>query len=318
MKASAAFHHSQHLMESQLLPPHSACLFCGSKQRTGLFSLQDNPEIMLLKCNLCGAATASRLPTSEALVEYYNSYYTSSCFRGCDTRITFDNARRFGRHLSKRFLKRNPSSFIRILDFGGGDGTIALETARNIINRSAASVEITVVDLNTTLAIAADERISLIHRKSLDNLQPDSYQFIIASAVIEHLAQPKPAMNDLLNLLSIGGLFYARTPYIVPLTRLMHLIGVKLDFTFPAHIHDLGQDFWESYFTMGICPGHFSVLESQPSIVETSLARHTIRTVTAYLLKGPYYIFGSWWKLVGGWEVFVRKESSETVATSSH
>ena len=310
MKVSGTFHKSQHLIESQLLPPHSACLFCGSKQRSGLFSLQDNPRVTLLKCTLCGAATASRLPTSEALADYYNSYYTSSCFRDDDARITFDNARRFGRHLSKRFLKNNTSFFIRILDFGGGDGSIALETARTIVNRSAASVEITVVDINSRLAIADDERISLLYRRTLDNLQPNSYQFIIASAIIEHLAEPQRAIDDLLNLLSFEGLFYARTPYVVPLRRLMHLIGVKFDFTFPAHIHDLGQDFWESCFAMGIRPGQISVIESQPSIVETSFARHTIRTVAAYLLKAPWYVFGSGWKLVGGWEVFIRKESS--------
>jgi hypothetical protein len=89
--------------------------------------------------------------------------------------------------------------------------------------------------------------------------------------------------------------------------KIFSLIGIKWDFTYPAHIHDLGEDFWVSYFGSDNIHCQFKLLESKPSIVQTTFKEHFLRTVVAYLLKAPWYIFGNYWKLVGGWEVFVQK-----------
>jgi hypothetical protein len=77
---------------------------------------------------------------------------------------------------------------------------------------------------------------------------------------------------------------------------------------FPAHIHDLGQDFWRSCFSTIISANKCVVLESKPSIVETSFSNHFLKSLAAHALKLPWHLFGKWYSLVGGWEVFVRKK----------
>src|SRR5207253_5724658 len=130
-------------------------------------------------------------------------------------------------------------------------------------------VNVTIVDYNKTLAANIDPRISLAHEDALDNISAD-YDFVIASAIIEHIPQPKAILIRLLDVLNKGGIFYARTPSMATCIWLCNVLRIKWDFTFPAHIHDLGQDFWESFFGKIFSAVDFSILESKPAIVETS------------------------------------------------
>ena len=101
----------------------------------------------------------------------------------------------------------------------------------------------------------------------------------------------------------------------MPIIHLSKFLGVNWDFTFPAHIYDLGQDFWESLFNDKITKEYFTILRSTPSIVETSFRNHFWRTLFAYALKAPWYVLGKRYTLVGGWEVLVRKNIEKEVAT---
>lgn len=114
-------------------------------------------------------------------------------------------------------------------------------------------------------------------------------------------------MRRLLGLLRKDGRFYARTPYVAPLMNLCRTFGIGWDFTYPAHVHDLGQAFWEAYFKSSACSANMTILASRPSIVETSMSEHLARTVAAYALKAPWYLLRHRYKLVGGWEVVARK-----------
>jgi hypothetical protein len=95
-----------------------------------------------------------------------------------------------------------------------------------------------------------------------------------------------------------------------PIIKLLRLVGVKVDFTYPGHIHDLGQAFWEGYFKKEQS-NDFQILDSRPSMVETTLRKHFLRTIAAHAFKAPWYLLGKSYKYVGGWEVFVRKSSRE-------
>ena len=310
---SAIFHESRHLEDRQLLPPYSACNFCGAEKRSSVCMLQKNPLVSLQKCVNCGAASASRLPTTEALDEYYEDYYRSASFAADAERITFDDTTRFGVHLAHRLADYVGESSNKILDFGGGDGTMALRTAQQLLQRGLDGAHITVVDYNDTLATTDDTRVTLVRQDTLEGLSPQGFDVVIASAVIEHIPEPLPVLIALLNLLKKGGIFYARTPYVVPLIRLFRLLGLGWHFTFPAHLHDLGRDFWEAFFGKVISSGSFSLLESRPSIVETSFRHHFLRTLVAYTFKAPWYLLGKHYTLVGGWEVFVRRESDTMI-----
>jgi hypothetical protein len=112
----------------------------------------------------------------------------------------------------------------------------------------------------------------------------------------------------LLSGLRPGGIFYARTPSLAPILRIFQFLRLPYDFTFPAHVHDLGQKFWESILDcLPLDRCAFQVLLSRPSIVETSFRSNPLRTAISYLLKSPWYILHRHYRLIGGWEVVIHR-----------
>nr|VFK79544.1 MAG: hypothetical protein BECKSD772D_GA0070982_10541 [Candidatus Kentron sp. SD] len=151
-----------------------------------------------------------------------------------------------------------------------------------------------------------DDRIVINRVDSLNNITSCTYGLVVASAIIEHYPYPGELLQDLLHHVKQGGIFYARTPYILPIMRLSRLIGIHMDFTYPEHLHDLSQAFWENYFRRKEL-SDFQILKSKPSIVETTFRKQFWVTLAAYLLKAPWFLLGKSYKYVGGWEMFVRK-----------
>lgn len=314
--AAAIFHRSQHLTEADLVPlggakgacaemDGSVCPFCGGAERSPVFELQQNPRIDLMECAQCCAVSASRLPTDAALEAYYKSYYASESSPATDSKVTFDDPIRLARHISKRLPHPFPDE-MTVLDFGGGDGTIAYLAARELVYGGCSKASVTVIDPSAYLTPSDDPRITVQKMPDLSATEPGSFSLVIASAIIEHYPNPSQLMRDLLaRVRAGGGCFYARTPYMAPLIRLLKLVGVRLDFTYPGHLHDLGQEFWERYFQRA--ESDFVILDSRPSIVETTLSRHFVRTLTAHMVKLPWYVFRSRYSLVGGWEIFAMK-----------
>lgn len=227
---AAVFHQSKHLDADQLGPLEEKCAFCGSTKRRPLCRLQNDPEVILVECANCHAASASRMPTDRALAEYYNE----------------------------------------------------------------------------DMLLPEDSRISITRKPALENISC-KYSFVIASAIIEHIPKPQGILDFCFSLMEKGSVFYARTPCMFPIMKVCGRVGIKLDLTFPAHVHDLGQWFWESYFNRVVSIGAFRILRSNPSIVETTFKDHFLKTVAAHALKAPWYLIGRSYKLVGGWEVFVQK-----------
>lgn len=306
MITTTTFHQSVHLGRDKLENPESECPFCGSEHRESKYLLQDTPEVLLQLCANCHAASASRMPTGKALDEYYNGYYDTECFSDSENKVTFSAVSRFGKHLASKFAQYQNDLDVSILDFGGGDGSISHAVAMELLKMGANKIDITVIDYNEDTISPQDERISITRQ---DNLEDISKQFsiVIASAVIEHIPKPRDILNNLLRCVKKGGVFYARTPIMLPLMRMLSYVGIKLDFTYPAHIHDLGQHFWEAYFNHVVKTDNFEILASNPSMVETAFKDHFLKTMAAYLFKAPWYVIGRPYQLVGGWEVFVRK-----------
>jgi len=165
-----------------------------------------------------------------------------------------------------------------------------------------------VVDYNTVPISAPlpNPAICLQYHPNLESLPAGHFDFVIASAVLEHIPEAKAALEQLLGLMRPGAAFYARTPFVVPLFKLCQRFRVGMDFTFPGHIYDLGQAFWEKYFAKREGKP-FRVLSSRPSIVESAFHDAFFRTGAAHLCKFPWLLFGSKWGFVGGWEIVVER-----------
>lgn len=266
---AAVYHEGHHLRRDELYDASAFCPVCYSPEpRRRVLHVQDDPAIDMLECSECGVASASMMPLPATLDRYYATYYD-----GRSERFTFDGAGRFAEHLTGSMAHLAHGA--RILDFGGGDGSLAAAIGARL---GDASLE--VVDVGRTLDGIAGR-----------------FDLVIASAVLEHIPEPAVTIRRLFGLLAPGGYFYARTPYVLPFARVLP----RLDITFPAHVHDMGRPFWDRVPPLLGFDGQ--VVASRPSLVETTVRTDPLRTVAAHVLKAPgIRRLG----FVGGWEVVLR------------
>jgi SAM-dependent methyltransferase len=297
---------SRHVGEGDLLPEIGRCPLCGSIFQTPIATLQEAPRVALLKCRQCGAASASRLPSSPALDRYYREeFYQSAATGSHGRRVTFANLRRFARHLLGLHAPRLQS--VRILDFGGGDGALGVALALELLAQGAESVQATVVDFQEAGPPAPDPRITLRRFDSLARLPRERYDVVIASAVLEHLPDARDVLPALIERVALSGVFYARTPWVAPFVIAFGRLGLAWDFLYPAHLHDLGKDFWDWFADQACANGEFKVLAARPSPVESSFRDHFFTSLAAHAFKAPWFMLRGRYRFVGGWELMLRR-----------
>jgi len=298
---------SRHLGEAELQEESAACPVCGcTDPRPPVFLVQADPDVHLLQCPRCRACSVSRMPRPEVLDDFYCHYYER---RGSEHEVAFATPLRFARHVLRRIPRGALDGDVRILDFGGGDGTLSKTFAEELLReRAGRRIDITLVDFNDPVAVD-DPRIALKQQRPGSAIE-GSFDLVLASGVLEHIPDAHGAIETLYAALKPGGFFYARTPYMMPFTRIFR----SLDITFPNHVHDMGSSFWNRF------PATFGwdadVLRSAPSIVESSLRKAPARTLAAFALKLPAHVerllsparrVNRTWHLVAGWEVILRR-----------
>ena len=306
-KLSFVPHLSKHVDAENLSDCSGRCPFCLSeKPRPAVAAIQKDPIVNLLSCKECKAISASHMPCSSFLDRYYRNNFTH-IYEQYDAgkRITFQGEPRFVEHIcryidSKWAAQQNS---LRIVDFGGGDGTLAAGMASRL-NRRA---NVTVVDHGPEWI--REGPICIEKKKFVESIR-QKCQIVIASASLEHVPQPHSVIRKLYSLLEPGGYFYARTPFVSPFMKLFDIY----DFGYPAHLHDLGPAFWNGF--VHIFAKDAACIVSQPSIVETSFTKKPIKTIIAAALKLPAHVEvrirpgkeEPCWQFVGGWEAVFRKK----------
>jgi len=228
----------------------------------------------------------------------YASYYAN--YDG-DAGVIFQDPSRLARHIvamSEPIARRN--SEFRIVDFGGGSGAIARVVGSLVADRTCRSIIVQVIDYGDARK-SRDGAVELQFFRDLSSAT--ECDLVIASGSLEHVPDLALVLPALVGKLRSGGLFYARTSYFLPL---MKIFGFHMNF--PAHVHDLGDEFW------GRVPKWLPVeiANSRPSIVETSWNGDFLRTFVAHCLKFPSRIESLWtrnpfFKLYAGWEVMLRR-----------
>jgi 2-polyprenyl-3-methyl-5-hydroxy-6-metoxy-1,4-benzoquinol methylase len=300
---------TQKLDEIDLNPISKSCLFCGDENRMAVGRLQSGPPIDLLRCLSCEIVSASRIPTSEYLDRYYKEYYDKPFLSDKKEKVAIGIPRCLAHHLFKRQKNNLLHRDLDLLDFGGGDGSVAVYLTEYLQIDSA---NITVVDHQPNVVFKSPPpHVRVDKFEKLQLVEKRHFDFVIGSAVLEHIPNPRETLRELLLRLRPGGVLYARTPYILPLWRFARMFGVKIDFTYPAHLHDMGARFWNRVLNTMMLEMDYEVIESQTSLVETAFRDRPLLTTVAHLLKAPStYLFGANWPFVGGWEVFIKRKSS--------
>jgi 2-polyprenyl-3-methyl-5-hydroxy-6-metoxy-1,4-benzoquinol methylase len=277
------------------------CLAAGV--RKPVLRVQANPAVHMLSCPRCGGFSASRLPTEKTLRQYYSRYYDP-----CGPTVTFGDPVRFAQHVIAETRPLLGRENVSILDFGGGGGDLSRALAAQLLHHGTTRVSIDLVDYNSN-ARRVDAKRMVRQHETLAELEGQRFDLVLASAVLEHVPYPRQVLIDLLTALRPGAFFYARTPSIVPLFRMFQFLHLRYDFTFPAHLHDFGQTFWERILKcLDLDPASFCIVRSRPSIVETVFQQNPLRTAVAYLLKSLWYLCSHHYRLVGGWEILIQRK----------
>ena len=256
----------------------------------------------MARCTQCDAVSVEQVPSDAYLKRLYDpKTYASSLV----------SSQRLSERCAQHILLNVPEptgDCFRILDYGGNDGSLSRALAKQLAASGyAGRVEATIVDL-----FPRDDESGLRFITPEQFVADDTrYDLLLASAVLEHLARPYDALKTIMQAAKPGAMFYARTPYDLPLAKLHSGLGMK----WPRHFHDMGPGYWNhaEQWLQGFDAMH----RSQPSVVETDWSQSWARTLAAKVLKFPCHVetrslmrlFGyrvPLWRLVGGWEVFIQ------------
>lgn len=306
---AAAGNSGRHMREDELSPVLARCPICNADEVDSRLVLQFKPDVRLLRCRRCGAGFASRMPTTEALKEYYASYYEVPKYRDLgESHVHFSMPQRLARHILRGLkLQRSSADIRRLFDFGGGDGSVAVLIGQQILAEGyAKQVEITLVDYATPRQVH-DSRLSIAAVHEASRLCEGDFDIGIASASLEHVPDLRGCLVCLLKAVRPGGSIYIRTPYVEPLIRLARSVGLKVDFGYPAHLYDLGAMFWRRSLATVNLAGSYTIRASRPSIVESTLGSARLRTIAAHALKAPWWLIGDRYGIIGGWEAIIER-----------
>lgn len=295
----------QPLLVDEVYNVENQCPICHStKKRLKIAAIQQNPVINYLKCPDCHGCSTSLMPTPAVLTKFYTGFYDDY-----EEEFTFDNPQRFAKHILQEIKLNTSSNIFRILDFGGGDGSLALAIADIILLQYPKKrIEIWLVDYQPTPSYEKGN-ISFHALKYLKEIPVHKkYDLLIASAILEHIPDLHTTFKELLSLAAPSGYFYARTPYRLPFKKFIPSLTME----YPGHVHDLGDSFWSRL------PDTFNlnakVITSRPSIVQYEFKRSFFLALAAYLAKFPAHVelfFNSHkkdliWNYVGGWEILLQ------------
>ena len=293
------------LREEDLGPFETTCPVCRGEDVRPRLRVHVDPDVWFRRCGGCGVVSADRMPTEELLTRYYRDYYGSSLLGSRERCVTVDTVGRLAAHIVQHATSSAPGRGFRVMDFGGGDGAVALAVADRLEARGFDDVTVTVVDLGG--APVADPRAR--SRTDLREEDVGAHDLVIASAVIEHVPDPAHTMRGLLGALAQGGTLYARTPFHEAMAVTARRLGRQPDLGYPAHLHDMGCDFWEGLPTTLGMEEVIAVTHSRPSVVASSWSSRFVRTLAAHALKAPWWVLGNRWRFVGGWEVVLERRA---------
>ena len=282
----------------------SSCPFCNETNTvgTGVYA-QDEPPVEYLKCHSCLAYFSDRVPTAR----YLERFYHHALYEG-----TISKSEALARRLAKSILSgsvhtelADTCSELSVMDFGGGSGSLGL-AIRHRLGRP--DTRVTLVDLYEPREGLG---INFLTPGELINSHDSSFDLIVLSAVIEHLAQPGAVIADLYKRVRSGGFIYFRAPSLFPLGKVRPNL-----LRWPEHLSDLPPRFW--YALPHLLKWKVEIVKSRPSQTSDRYQDNFIAALLANFMKLPGHLesfisaFTDWryrpnYQCAGGWDIVYRK-----------
>jgi ubiquinone/menaquinone biosynthesis C-methylase UbiE len=297
MISSAVYHQGKFINDTEVQKIKN-CPYCKSNYIVTIKREENTSDGFWMHCKKCSLNFVNQVPFNWVLDNYYHNYYNIDKVQ----KVTADNPMRIANRIYRKVsseLKKRKTKHLKILDWGGGDGTLSVLLAGNYFKDF--KVEITNVDYHSenNLNYKLYPNINYVALKNLDEINQE-FDLIICSAILEHVPNINENIVIIFKLLSANGCIYFRTPYMIPFKK---LLGKFQDMTYPAHIYDIGYDFYE-FIASEYC---VKTLYLGPSVIETTLSENLLRTLLSFFFKLPYNILGRKWKFVGGVEFVAKK-----------
>ena len=194
------------------------------------FARLTGEEFRLARCNKCRLIFQDRVPNDEFLMELYEKWITP-CPPTRGTQNYDESHRRFRDiRLILRIIKhlRIPSRGIRVLDFGMG-WCEWLFAARGL------GCEICGIELSPArIAFAAANGVRVLRPEELSNY---TFDIINCEQVLEHLEDPRGALESLQRCLAFNGVIIVSVPNVVPIERRLRLFQ-SIDWSGERHTRE--------------------------------------------------------------------------------
>ena len=210
---------------------HINCNICGADE-AALVAIQN--DYRMVECRRCGLVYVDPRPTSEFLIQLYNSYHQ----RGDKDEHTWEtlmapNFSEVSALLDDMFPRKG-----RLLDIGCGYGHfIDIMQSKGW---AASGVEPSERTSAYALSKGLDVNRTVIEETSFPD---NSFDAITAFYVLEHLFDPLAALNKIRTMLKPGGVLVLRVPHTTPIVKLLRVIGLRNNlYDLPFHLYDFSPD----------------------------------------------------------------------------
>lgn len=202
------------------------CNFCGRDSARPV-AIQNG--FTIVQCTGCSLVYVNPRPPADALLHSYAAYH-----------------QRQGKNEQtwKALMRRIFNEMVRLLDerfpYGGSLLDIGCGYGYFIELMRAKGWRTVGIDPSPTTVAAARARGLTVHETSLDSFSAaGSFDAITAFYVLEHLTDPRGALEKIFALLKPGGLLVVRVPHTTPLVRLLSLLGIRNNlYDAPFHLYD--------------------------------------------------------------------------------
>ena len=167
-------------------------------------------------CDDCNLISLTN-PPFDGLNKIYPSYYPSYEYEKEENKfinkIIYNIKNYFDKKIFSKCLKYSLNKKnIKILDIGGGDGSIAKKL---FSNKSISIKSIDIADIEFGDNIDKNHKVNLIKIRAEDltiEITKKKYDFIVMLNIIEHVIDPKNVMSNVYSLLEDGGICLIKTP----------------------------------------------------------------------------------------------------------
>lgn len=221
-----------------------SCLFCHSENRR-LISKED--VFSVCECLDCGLVYVNPQPSDDDIQRFYDAMYETQP----QTFPKERSSRYVEKHIARTLQQLMPQGG-DLLEIGCGFGFL-LERLANTRWRCSA------IEPATLAVEHVRENLPFVNIKRGDiysvEIAPESQDCVVAIAVLEHLKDPRRALQKMLSCLRPGGILVVQVPYVSPYLKMKKVLPfIPIYMEAPRHLIDFSPGTLRLFFEeLGIC-----------------------------------------------------------------